>query len=193
MNISPSHTSRRTAFTLIELLTVIAIIAVLMGLLFPAISGVKETAKKAQAKNDAVGILNAVKSYYTEYGKYPLATPGADTEKGDISATLLQTLTATEPASPTMLNPRKISFMEIPAAKTNSSGKEPKSGLDGGTFYDPWGKSYQIIIDGDYNNEVTSPATSDGKLNTGVLVWSLGKDETLETGKGKGDDVYSWK
>ena len=51
-------------FTLIELLTVIAIIAVLMGLLFPALSSVKNSAKKARAKNDAVQIVNAVSVRY---------------------------------------------------------------------------------------------------------------------------------
>src|SRR5438552_3035429 len=59
------------AFTLVELLTVIAIIAILMGLLFPAIGIVKEQARKVQAKTDITNIVAAVKQYYTEYGKYP--------------------------------------------------------------------------------------------------------------------------
>ena len=52
---------RSIAFTLIELLTVIAIIAILMGLLFPAVNAVKENAKKVQAKNDVTQIVAAVK------------------------------------------------------------------------------------------------------------------------------------
>ena len=79
MKIAPAARRKQaSAFTLIELLTVIAIIAVLMGLLFPAVNAVKDSARKTQAKNDLVNIVNAVKAYYTEYGKYPLTS----TEQG---------------------------------------------------------------------------------------------------------------
>src|SRR6267142_2966144 len=73
------------AFTLIELLVVIAIIAVLIGLLFPAFRAVQNQAKQTQAKNDLTQIVNAVNAFYTDYGKYPLAT--ADTTYGPISGT----------------------------------------------------------------------------------------------------------
>ncbi len=62
------------AFTLIELLVVITVIAILMGLLFPAFRGVQDQAKRTQAKNDLTQIVTAVNAYYTEYGKYPLST-----------------------------------------------------------------------------------------------------------------------
>jgi len=63
---------RLSAFTLVELLTVIAIIAILMGLLFPALQIVKNQANKVRAKTDVVNTVAAVKQYYAEYGKYPL-------------------------------------------------------------------------------------------------------------------------
>src|SRR5713226_5861854 len=69
----------REAFTLIELLVVITIVAILIGLLFPAFRGVQDQAKKTQAKNDLMQIVTAVNAFYTEYGKYPLATQGSDT------------------------------------------------------------------------------------------------------------------
>ena len=61
----------RAAFTLIELLVVITIIAILMGLLFPAFKGVQDQAKRTQAKNDVTQIVTAVNAFYTEYGQYP--------------------------------------------------------------------------------------------------------------------------
>jgi prepilin-type N-terminal cleavage/methylation domain-containing protein len=73
MNSRPPISFRRSAFTLVELLTVIAIIAILMGLLFPALSIVKDQANKVNAKTNVVNTVAAVKQYYTEYGKYPLA------------------------------------------------------------------------------------------------------------------------
>ena len=62
------------AFTLIELLTVIAIIAILMGLLFPALSAAKEQARRAAASTAVRSIVGACKSYYNDYGKFPPVT-----------------------------------------------------------------------------------------------------------------------
>src|SRR3954465_3132550 len=62
------------AFTLIELLVVIVIIAVLAGLAFPVFQSIQNSAKKTQAKNDLTQIVTAVNAFYTEYGKYPIAT-----------------------------------------------------------------------------------------------------------------------
>ncbi len=85
-NLSPKP-SFSAAFTLIELLTVIAIIAILMGLLFPAIGAVKENARRVQAKNDVTQIVAAVKHYYTEYSKYPPLEKTTATAKPPSTAT----------------------------------------------------------------------------------------------------------
>src|SRR6266487_6658710 len=73
------HSDER-AFTLIELLVVIAIIIILAGLLFPALRGAQNQAKRTQAKNDLTQIVTAVNAFYTENGKYPLVA--ADTLYG---------------------------------------------------------------------------------------------------------------
>src|SRR6266513_2474218 len=62
------------AFTLIELLVVISIIAILIGLLFPAFKGVQDQARKVQTKNDLTQIVTAVNAFYTEYGRYPVSS-----------------------------------------------------------------------------------------------------------------------
>ena len=42
---------KRSAFTLIELLTVMAVLGILMGLLFPAFSGIRKRAYRTQTHN----------------------------------------------------------------------------------------------------------------------------------------------
>jgi type II secretory pathway pseudopilin PulG len=169
---------KQNAFTLIELITVIAIIMVLMGLLFPAIGTIKESARKAQAKNDEANIVTAVKAYYTEYGKYPLKAnkQGVDTLYGDPNGQydnfeVFDVLRATasngslpSPNVADAMNPRKVVFFE---ATNTKSATNPKSGIltkdskdprpsgatmNTGGFVDPWGAEYLIAIDGNYDN-----------------------------------------
>ncbi len=60
------------AFTLLELLVVISIIAVLAGILLPVGSGVLDRAKKVSAKVTMTNAITAIKAYQTEYGQYPV-------------------------------------------------------------------------------------------------------------------------
>ena len=69
-------------------MVVVAIIVVLMSLLFPAVQGALEAAKKAQAKNDVMQIATAIVAFDTEYGRLPSANPS---RKYSISARRLTT------------------------------------------------------------------------------------------------------
>ncbi len=71
MKTHPVRLHSKLAFTLIELITVIAIISILMALLFPAIAGAKESARRAKAQTVVKDIVNACKNYSNDYGKYP--------------------------------------------------------------------------------------------------------------------------
>lgn len=210
-----NHTasSHRSAFTLIELLTVIAIIAILMGLLFPAIGTIKEQARKTQAKNDVANIVAAVKQYYTEYGKYPpvqaadAATAGTDTIVGEPDAgavadnnALFNTLRSIPEglnSNPDYkYNPRRIVFFE---GKAVTDSTNPRAGFADkqeatkkGAFYDPWGKQYTVVIDTNYDNvikldEQYNDFASSNAPRVGTGAFSLGKDGKLGN---KGDKTY---
>jgi len=70
-----SHHSRRRAFTLIELLTVIAIIAVLSAIVIPAIGQAKANARASVGSSNLRQIGVAVKLYTTENnGRLPYVT-----------------------------------------------------------------------------------------------------------------------
>ena len=66
-----------SAFTLIEMLVVIAIIAILIAMLYPAISGMQERGKITQDMNNLRQIGAAVQHYSTENdGLYPSGSHG---------------------------------------------------------------------------------------------------------------------
>ncbi len=185
-------------------------IFIFAGVLYPAIGVVKDLARKAEAKAAVNQIAAAVKNYYTEYGKYPLAdyptasdlmlgdkTTGTAT---DDNAELFNILRA-KPVGKNVdnkFNPRRIVFFE---GKSVTDANAPKSGfLDTpgagavGAFYDPWGKEYTIIIDSNYNGVINltgiysdftlkSEDSIDTGAQIGVGVFSLGKDGEIGSPK----------
>ena len=223
----PSGSASR-AFTLIELLVVITVIAILMALLFPAFRGVQDQAKRTQAKNDLTQIVTAVNAFYTEYGKYPLPTdttgdfifgPGGNSDPPSNSELFytLRAINAGTMNANNAANPRQIVFISPPSVKVPTN---PRSGIATqaatincfsvgvGDFVDPWGTPYNVKIDGNYDNQITTNPYGNNNgagpqpLTIGLIAWSLGSDGVLGT-KTTGctgnniytdsDDVISWQ
>jgi prepilin-type N-terminal cleavage/methylation domain-containing protein len=182
------------AFTLIELLIVIAILGILMALLFPAVSGAIDAARKAQAKNDVVQIATAITAYETEYGRLPLP------ESTSVNTALLAVLTGAD----TNNNPRQIVFLEVQPAKRG------KSGTNGSGFVDPWAllsggnpsATYQVRMDAGsdptpYNNKIDvaigkapGPTAPAGQVMKKVVVWNEPPGTSTEQKK---RSVASWE
>ncbi|MBC8101321.1 MAG: type II secretion system protein [Cytophagales bacterium] len=77
-----SATPRRAAFTLVELLTVIAIIAILSAFLFPAFARVRESARQATCISNLKEIYTSVRQYELDKRRYPeyLLGPALDAD-----------------------------------------------------------------------------------------------------------------
>ncbi len=66
--------NRQSAFTLVELLIVIAIIAILAAMLMPVLSVAQKHAKVVQAHLETSEIANAVQQYESDYSRFPISS-----------------------------------------------------------------------------------------------------------------------
>jgi len=142
---------RLAGFTLIEMLTVCAIIAILVGVLYPALRTIREGPKKAKAKADMRKFETALQNYYNEYGKWPPLS-GFPSLSGDRWVELIHLLNGNRDpytggaatATVIAMNPRGVQFMEFDKKDfiANPYGDNSKFILA-----DPWGTPYLLIMD----------------------------------------------
>lgn len=181
--------SDRRGFTLMELLVVITIILILAGISFPAAQGVLAKAKKASAENMALQVRQAIAAYYTEYRRYPL--PPGTASGGDVTVVtdenLMDILLG---ADGNKYNPRRIAFFAGKKAKGNANGLVMNAS-GGGRLMDPWGQTFNVTIDTDYNNRVEATGLSGGQeiVPQSVVVWSTGEDGSAGERK---DWITTW-
>jgi prepilin-type N-terminal cleavage/methylation domain-containing protein len=69
---------RRTGFTLVELLTVLAIVSMLIGLILPSMAMVRRIAKETKQKAQLNSIGLALTAFRDDYGDYPRSTAYSD-------------------------------------------------------------------------------------------------------------------
>jgi len=157
------------AFSLIELLVVIVIIAVIAGLLIPAVGKMIAESGRAKAGAQTVAVANAIRAYRTTYSRWPGQTQGAADGLADPHE-ILNALTN---------NSRNINFLEVEGGQ-----------IADGLLIDPWKRYLEIAIDENDDGNVTleSPWTCDGPgtsvgvtmttnaLKQTVLVMSWGPD-----------------
>lgn len=120
-----TRSAEHAGFTLMEMLTVIAIIAILAGLLFTGVTHAKARARIAQAQAEAREIAKAWKSYYALYGDWPSGYAGANREMTAAAVQILQGID-------TVNNPQRVKFLDV----------DTDTIADG--FEDPWGMPYVV-------------------------------------------------
>lgn len=178
-----SSRARNTAFTLIEMLVVIAIISILAAISLPVVGRALQNAKKSKAATEVKAIETAVKAYYNDYSRFPHQSGNvSDWVYGDgqvNNRNLINVLRAVDgPGNENhAYNTRRILYLEVGEGQLNDSGD----------FMDPWGNQYRIGVDTGFDNDVRLPSPYGVVRGRSVVVWSVGPDVTSTN-----DDIRSW-
>ncbi len=154
-------TGRKEAFTLIELLAVIGIIALLAAILVPTLNIAIQKAKVARARTEVSNIASAIKAYYGDYGKMP--APGRngmnDYDYGGKSISdaaqqqnkvmaILRGIDVTN-------NPNRTVYLSVNEDSMEGTDRNGKTYTrNEGYFLDPWGTPYHIIMDTDFDGVI---------------------------------------
>ena len=187
---------RYSGFSLIELLVVIGVIAVLIGLLIPALSLAKRRAKVIEAKKDVNQLEAALNEYHSTYRRWPLlgaaTTPdGPIKVAGDMAELLISG------AYDDVDNTKRLTFMSFKRFNESDSPITPWGNEDFEDAAEDDEHFYWVMIDTDYDNKILGcdctpsiliPLSND--VHRSVIAWTVNPDAT------PGEDSYivgSWK
>lgn len=211
----------QSAFTLIELLSVIAIIGILAAIVIPTVGKVRESARKTKVKTQLSQWAVAIETFRSEYGYYPdfKNVSGGKVNGGTFSATFSaahyfhdvlggRRRDGSSPATPASTDPlgqgnnrKRIVFATIGPDEITAGGK----------IVDAFGnEDIAVIVDTNYDgvipqNEITtisvqagSPATGSSYTPPSAKVPTAGVRSgvvlfTAGPGKSTNDIVYSWQ
>jgi len=183
-------THKRSGFTLLELLIVIGIIAILAAVAFPVTGMVLDKARKTEAKNEVMNLVNSVKQYEYEYSKFPIeGGNGGDSYETQSDSQFMKILLGTDEK----MNPRGSRYYEGKAAKEGVNGLDYGEGGDDPSLVDPWGNMYYVQIDGNYDGDVIGPTDcgESREIRMSVIGWSKGKPKGGQ-GSQEFDECKKW-
>ena len=118
-SMKPQRFLRDRGFTLIEIMVVITILGILAALIVPRVVGRTDDARIAAARQDIASVMQALKLYRLDNGRYPT------TEQG------LQALITKPATEPVPMNWKQGGYLERSSV--------PR---------DPWGQPYQYLNPG---------------------------------------------
>lgn len=172
--------ARTDGFTLIEILVVIAILAVLMGMMIPAAGTIVKRAKVSTARTDAAVVQSALVKYRMEYGCWPSFAKGGSEHKTD--SEFLETMMPDEGKVPPAENLKRVRFLE-----------GGKGAVVDNQYVDPWGNPFRYLVNETPKDTMSlknlSGYSGPKEIRAKAIVWSLGPDGTNTWS----DNVCSWE
>ncbi len=175
---------KRKNFTLVEMLTVIAIISILAGLVIPVVIIAQERGRITQAQSDITSLLTALKQLDADYGKvlkksgsgansnysigghnidgtkiyHNVATIDGDVYDGMIAELSVPKNSEFTSSNPVSVNKRKRIYLEA------KKGFDPSVDYDTDNnkktlWRDPWGNPYKVYIKVTRDGEMELPNT----------------------------------
>jgi type II secretory pathway pseudopilin PulG len=219
---NPNNSRDPGGFTRLELIVLLAISIILLRLLFPTV-GRFQPSKERRARTALREIVHAAEQFYQDYSEYPAVDPNrnpdVDSACGDPAALmelpnsrLFNILRALD-QSPNIghgLNPRRQNYIETKMVNDPSSPRDgflevASNGWETGSFYDPWGCQYNIVLDTSRDHTIQvgkyyADFANERSPQTGVGAFSLGKDKKLGSHGDRilvkngtlSDDLVSW-
>lgn len=181
MVFSPARPQARphAAFTLIELLTVVAIIGILAAITFGVSKGVNERAAINQARAELSALATALESYKRAYGDYPQIGSAANNatatgaSAADAPGILFNALAGKRgPRADPVAAIDGKRFVELERFTLQSTTALPVAGNTtqiANAFLDPWGRRYLYYY-----------KTSNSWENPSYVLFSVGPDGFMQ-------------
>jgi prepilin-type N-terminal cleavage/methylation domain-containing protein len=215
MRALPPSRCRAAGFTMMELLVVIGVLAVLAGLIFPAVSAARRKAASTSTKAMIERLKLAAESYSADFGDFPpsslssVGVAGNGVNEGIESLIRCVTTRASQGPYLTDFDEKLLSNTDgdsLPKTDPVDSTIASKELFE---LADAWGNPLVYYHSRDYkggakleryllmNGEraTCKPRPSDKTKSfpnpTTFVIWSVGPDGVNEDGQG--DDVCSWK
>ena len=187
-------------FTLVEMLTVVAIIGILAGIIIPTVIIAQNRGRETQAKTDISSIMTAIKQVKTDYNGKILAgsdyTINKEIKAGESSGICTINGNKTDTFIAELSVPKNSALDQTPKTRINKRRKTyltPKSQFDPTKDYntaankealyrDPWGNQLTIHIKvKDIDDGLIIPGTTK-TIATDVAIYSCGPNGDDDNG-----------
>lgn len=180
----------RAGFTLVELLAVLAIIAVLMGIVSSAVAGAKRNARCTRTRETARQLVTAWSAYLVDARAFPDVSKFHDAEDGEFfkaSAYNIGALLNTTYNSKGVAYADSKIYFETSETECERSGTAPNFKFAGTGVLDDWKEPLIFTLDFDLDGLVENPVKQGEMVRSRALVYSRAG---MPAGKEKAKSKY---